>query len=137
MSSGCARPTTGSRSSRTRTAEPGAPAVRARHLAERHPAVVGAEGGGELVAADPGHAAGAVEPRPDDSGGGAALGDDDLLQPPVEVVAEPVVDLRPGELQRPGMQWAVVVVGVGNADQIGDGRAEEDVLDALGVTAGK
>ena len=75
------------------TAEPSASLRRLRRrpavdqLVEGHPAVIGAERGGELVAADHGDAAGPVEPGPDDPRRGAALGDDDPLQPARQVAA--------------------------------------------------
>ena len=104
-------------------------------LAEAEPRVVAAERCGQLVATDLGHAAGPVEARPDDPRGRPALGDLHFLEPPVQVGAEPGADFGPAELQRPGVQRAVVVVGVFDADQIGDRGPEEDVLDALGVAA--
>src|SRR6187549_339502 len=104
-------------------------------LDEVHPAVVAAKGRGQLVAADRADAAGAVELCLHDAWRGTALGHHYALQLSVQVAAQLGADLRAREAQRPGVERAEAVVGVGDADQVGDRRPEEDVLDALGVAA--
>ena len=104
------------------------------HLFEGHPGRVAAQRDLELFAGHGGDAAGPVELRFDDPRRVAGLRDHDLFQLPVEQAGELFADFRAAEFQRPFVQRAEVVVGIGDADQVGD-RGAEDVLDALRFAA--